>query len=577
MRKYIDELICKICDKHFPNASALSLHVVKGHKINKIIYYTQHLGNPIGICACGKQTKFRGIVVGFDKFCSIKCSANAEEVRQKYAETCIERYGEVSKSKTDAYKEAEKSRNLKELGVESRFQTEEFKEKSKKTCEVKYGVDRASKNETVKQKGKQTCLERYGVETAVRLPSVIQKREESLESKFGESKSPFADPEIQARSIDTKMQRYSAPYTLSKGSSLAPMVREKAKVTLRNNVVAEHTPLLTLHNCHNVSYDINQYFTFTCNKCGNVINEPYQITSLRLFANQDPCTVCNPRIKYTSGTEKELCEFIKTFNHGVIENTNEIISPKEIDVYVPDMNLAFEFNGLYHHSESFKPNGYHLSKSQLCLEKGIQLIHVFEDDWLYKQDIVKSRISSLFGTSNRIFARKCTIRSITPKESKVFLDANHLQGNCIATHQYGLFYGDELVAVMTFGTSRFKKSEDELLRYCNKLNTTVVGGASRLFKHFIKENQHINEVISYADRCWSVGNLYESIGFTRDSVTPPSYYYIVDGLRESRMKYQKHKLVQQGHDPDKSEHQIMLDQKIYRIYDCGNLKYRWTK
>ncbi len=92
-------------------------------------------------------------------------------------------------------------------------------------------------------------------------------------------------------------------------------------------------------------------------------------------------------------------------------------------------------------------------------------------------------------------------------ESKIFLDENHIQGNCISKYRYGLYYNNELISLMTFGKSRFK-DEFELLRFCNKLGYNVVGGASKLFFHFLKDHEEIKEVISYADRRWSVGNLY---------------------------------------------------------------------
>lgn len=130
---------------------------------------------------------------------------------------------------------------------------------------------------------------------------------------------------------------------------------------------------------------------------------------------------------------------------------------------------------------------------------------------------------------------------------------------------------------MTFGKSRFNKNEYELLRYCNALNINVVGGASRLFTYFLKDHSEINEVISFADRRWSVGNLYERIGFDRVDITTPAYYYIIDGIRHNRVEFQKHKLVKEGFSPDMTEHEIMLARKIYRIYDCGNLKYRFTR
>ena len=134
---------------------------------------------------------------------------------------------------------------------------------------------------------------------------------------------------------------------------------------------------------------------------------------------------------------------------------------------------------------------------------------------------------------------------------------------------------------MTFGNLRknlgstSKEGCYELLRFCNKLNTTVVGGASKLFKHFLKEYKP-KEVISYCDRRWSEGNLYEMLGFEFSHNSKPNYFYVINGKRENRFKYRKDILVKEGFDPNKSEHEIMLERGIYRIYDCGCKVYKYV-
>lgn len=218
-----------------------------------------------------------------------------------------------------------------------------------------------------------------------------------------------------------------------------------------------------------------------------------------------------------------------------------------------------------------------MNKTNKCELKGIQLIHIFEDEWLYKQDIVKSRIKGLLGLNERIFARKCIVKEVSYKDTVQFLNENHIQGNCSSKYRYGLYYNDELVSVMTFGKSRFKESEFELLRFCNKLNLNVIGAASRLFKHFMDDHPEIQQIISFADRRWSKGNVYEKLGFKKVGETLPAYFYIIDNIRQNRINYQKHKLVTEGYDSNMTEHDIMLNRNIYRIYDCGNLKYVFVR
>ena len=283
----------------------------------------------------------------------------------------------------------------------------------------------------------------------------------------------------------------------------------------------------------------------------------------------------------SSSLEIELFNFVNKNNDNNIRSSRKIIIGLELDIYLPDLKLAFEFNGLYWHNELFKDKNYHLNKTELCESKGIQLIHIWEDDWIYKQDIVKSMILNKLGkTPNKIYGRKTIIKEITDnKIVREFLIKNHLQGFIGSKVKLGLFFENELVSLMTFGKRRVamgKKStndgEYELLRFCNKLNTNVLGGASKLFKYFIN-NYNIEEIITYADRSYSNGNLYKQLGFKYNGKTLPNYYYIINRKREYRFKFRKSNLIKEGYSSNKTEHQIMVDRNIYRIYNSGNLKF----
>jgi hypothetical protein len=161
------------------------------------------------------------------------------------------------------------------------------------------------------------------------------------------------------------------------------------------------------------------------------------------------------------------------------------------------------------------------------------------------------------------------------EETKTFLEENHLQGGGPnSKYRYGLFFENELVAVMTFGASRFEKNKMELHRFANKLGSNVIGGASKLFKHFLNIVKP-TEVISYADRSWTMNNgksVYEQLGFKLVGKTCVNYYYIKNKKREDRFKFRKSELVKKGFSANMTEVEIMKDQKIFRIYDSGNLK-----
>lgn len=267
---------------------------------------------------------------------------------------------------------------------------------------------------------------------------------------------------------------------------------------------------------------------------------------------------------------------------NVIQHDRIILGPKEIDIYIPSLKIGIEYDGLYWHSEIVKDTNYHLQKTEDCENKGIRLIHIFEDEWHNKQVIVKSMLKNLLGkTDRRIYARKCEIRQVSAPVATSFLDSNHLQGRCPSMLKLGLFYNDELVSLMAFGKSRHfignGKTEWELLRFCNKINTNVIGAASKLLKHFIQE-YNPNEIVSYADRRISVGNLYEKLGFELYNKSKPNYFYIIDNERKYRFNFRKNILMKKyGCPSDMSEHEFCLSQKWYRIYDCGCLCYRWRK
>ncbi len=184
-------------------------------------------------------------------------------------------------------------------------------------------------------------------------------------------------------------------------------------------------------------------------------------------------------------------------------NNREILNGKELDIYIPSKNVAIEFNGLYWHSDKQKPFDYHKIKTELCNQKGIRLIHIFEDEWQNNKDIIKSIIKSSLGIYDRkIYARKCEIKELNNKEYKDFLVKNHIQGQINSSLKVGLFYKNELVQVAGFGKSRFKSNELELHRMCTLLNTQVIGGFSKLCKYL---NQPF---ISYIDKS-KFNDLYE--------------------------------------------------------------------
>ena len=285
-----------------------------------------------------------------------------------------------------------------------------------------------------------------------------------------------------------------------------------------------------------------------------------------------------------SGAEGDLAKYVKGLVENVVENDRYVIGPKELDIVIPEHKVAIELDGLYWHNDRNVPKKYHLDKTVESRREGYRLIHIFEDEWRDKRSIVESRIKSILGkTEYRIYGRQTEVKEIAHQETKEFLDDNHIQGSVNSKIKLGLFFEGELVSVMTLGPLRKalgSKAADghyELLRFCNKKETVVVGGASKLLKYF--EKKYVpKEIISYADYRWSEGDLYKTLGFTYCGLSKPNYYYLPtrSDQRLSRYPYRKSELVKEGYPKEKTEKQIMEERGFSRIYDCGALKYKLT-
>jgi hypothetical protein len=326
---------------------------------------------------------------------------------------------------------------------------------------------------------------------------------------------------------------------------------------------------------------IKDNVTILCDKCDSYYIVTKQLIYERNKRNYEICTVCNPiGQNQRSGYENEICDFFNEKNIKYIPNKRISYGKSEIDIFLPDYSLGIEFNGLYWHNELFKDKNYHLNKTNLCNENKIELIHIFEDEWIYKKDIVKSILNNRIGFfSNKIYARKCDIREISSNDSKMFLNNNHIQGNVNSKVRIGLFYENNLVSLMTFSSGRIimggKKTEWELNRFCNLINFNVIGGASKLLKYFIKKYTP-EKIISYSDIRIFNGGMYEKLGFVKISQSKPNYWYIINDIRKHRFNYRKSILIKEGYDKNLTEQEIMFNRKIYRIYDCGNIRWEYN-
>ena len=325
----------------------------------------------------------------------------------------------------------------------------------------------------------------------------------------------------------------------------------------------------------------NGDFKLICYKCNNEFNISSKLFNQRNRFDIEPCLLCNPN-NNDSFFEKTICEFVKENYDGVVKPNYRKFKKYEIDIYLPELKIGFECNGLWWHSEKYKENNYHKEKNAFFEKKGIQIIHIWEDDWKFKRGIVESRIINILKPNeNKIWGRKCNIQELNSSTYKDFMIKNHLQGHAPGKYKIGLYFNGKLVSAMSFSKTRrnlgYKENIDgvfELLRFCSKLNTNVIGGSSKLLKYFIKKYKP-NKIISYASKDWSVGNLYLILGFKGVKETVPNYFYFHkdEGLRINRFNFRKDILVKEGYDKNKSEHQIMNERNYYRVYDTGSLLF----
>lgn len=268
-----------------------------------------------------------------------------------------------------------------------------------------------------------------------------------------------------------------------------------------------------------------------------------------------------------------------------------VVGNSVCDIFIEEKNIGFKFLGLFDFSEINVFKKHQLNTYTDFTENDFKIIQIFEDTWFNKKEIIKSRIKNILGVSDiKIYARKTKIVDLSSKKSEYtqmisqFLLENHSQGKVGSKYKYGLMYGDEVVSLMVFGGLRKnlgqKGSSDsyELLRFVNKLNTNVVGGASKLFKYFIKKH-NVKSIISYADKNWSnsKNNIYTSLGLKYVHDSDPSYFYIRGDERKGRFGYRKDVLLQCGYDGEFwGEHTICLINNMYRIYDVGTAKYEYV-
>ena len=493
-----------------------------------------------------------------EKYGCINSSQN-EEVKNKIKKTNLERYGFENPMRNQEVKNRLKATNIEKYGVDSVLRLDEFR-KDEKIINIneddlrkyyiednltineiadiyncsrsviqsrlhEYGIGKSQ--ELITQTIEKTNMEKYGVKTTAILPEVIERKNNTNLERYGNifpAKSDLVKEKMKA----TCLEKYGCEYSMSN-----PEVREKAKETMKKRYNRESGGQV-----HLSEESVRIMSSRETLREFMIVNNIHTVRELTLALGRgsmpkvgeylhkyDSWDLINPKESYQ---EFEIMSFVRGLGVSCYKDKS-MLKPYEIDCYCPDYKIGIEFNGTYWHSNLQKEKNYHFDKSKLAESKGIRLIHIYENEWEdpRTRPILESLLRIAFGkVENRIYARNCEVRKITNKEAKPFNDANHLQGHRNAQITYGLFYKGRLVQLMSF--SKHKKYEWEIIRGCPGSNNVVVGGVSKLFKCFVREN-HPDQVFSYADFNKFDGRGYLDLGMEFIGYSGPDLRWVIDG------------------------------------------------
>lgn len=501
-----------------------------------------------------------------------------------------DRYGADYYLQTEEYKQKSMNTMLERYGVEHALQYDKFYDKRTNTMLERYGESNAYKIEEFKNKSKETMMRNYGVEHALNSTYIYNKMVEGINNKYGV---------YNVNQIQEVREKQQA----ARKASLPRRREEKVYWNETEYVKSKHEAL-------QIAVDKEKLHKFVSNLVSELKYRDHVSMSEVIDALGFGRYFGGYYIKweYVSDLVKKIYKMHQTEVHDFVASLIDdslIIDDsypfgrenKQIDVYVPSRNFGMEFNGNFWHSDDHKGSStYHLDKTITFRELNVNIMHIWEYDWdnPIKRPIIESQIRyhlNKIDNNNRYYARNLEIRKVSYKDKKDFLDLNHIQGDVVSSENYGLYDKDNLLSVMTFGKRRFDDKDGwELLRFANKINTSVAGGASKLLHTFT--DKHKGEtLISYANNDFAyVGDksLYSKLGFTYVKTTVPGYKWVnTDNVIVSRYKVQPWKLknytlsgknkpfynAKQDFSDSDTENSYMKRHNYYKIHDAGNDLY----
>ena len=541
-----------------------------------------------------QSTKDKILQTNLQRYGSENPMQNAD-VRNQFKSTMKSRYGVEYLMQSAEYRKKRSEDYMTKTGYSHHWSNPEIQSKSSATWAAKYGdeVNRPLQAKEVQARLRQTNLDKYGTDNPLKSDVIRDKIKQTNLVRYG-YENPACNPDVQNKIHQTNELRYGKPFYAQTDAARLSVMRNPERLPYLNEFQADPIAMIDKYfPDHRPTLQELQEFT-------GVSSEPiYNVVTK--FG-------CQHKIAYVySYMELAVQQVLKEIdpNIEIITNTHSIITPYELDIYLPQYHIGIECNPtathnssthIFQHLDSTKqPTAYdyHKMKTDLCDQQNIFLFHIFGYEWKYRKDVIISMLRNLLGKNTiKVFARNTYIAEISATNAAEFLMQNHRQGNAQAPVRLGLYLKDtdELVSVMTFGhmrgtmgTSSNEANADvwELVRFCNKLNTSVVGGASKLFKHFLKEYQP-REIRSFSDRSHTRGNLYSNLGFKMFRASSPNYVWVdvKSDKAYHRINAQKHNLKKflkdDNIDLTQTEREIMESHGFVRVYDSGTITWQWT-
>jgi len=525
-----------------------------------------------------------------------------EEITKKHIKTNQERYGVNSASQSEEVKQKVKNTNIARYGKESYCQTEEFKHRYKETCIEKYGVEHAMQNPEISnklkqtllnktkdewnhiiEKRKETCVEKYGVEYASQSKEVKQKIKNTNLIKYG-NEVAIRSEKIQNKIKENNLKNYGTEYAIG-----SEQIQEKIRNTNKEKHGYEYPfqskELRKIMEENRKKTNIKKYGTENIIQVPEFKEKAIQ-TCIEKYGVPYNCMSKQCLEANLNTISKINLKFKKRLDNLNINNDLEFCLERQNYDFICNHNILIEINPTYtHNSTTFiafrniniepKDKDYHFNKTKKANQYGYRCIHIW--DW---DD--ENKIINLLTPKINIYARNLTVAKVNKKLCNDFLNKYHLQNTCRGQDIcLGLYKNTELIQIMTFGKARYNdKYQYELLRLCTKPEYKVIGGAQRLFKHFLK-TYNPKSIISYCDNSKFTGEVYHKLNMVLIDYGKPSKHWfniftnrhITDNLLRQRGYSQLHNDIE--HKKGESNEQLMLEAGYFEVYDCGQSTYVW--